>query len=171
MKKLTLLLLILPFLSFTSADWLTIVLDQDASINFYSRPTMNESNGNQVWTNDIDDKARCIVSATNLMTMGMDSATVANDMAKESSMIALGNGMLRSMPGSKLISQKLTTKSGHLSYELVVSTDETKGSGFDTLYCTVIFNKAKMYTLYFWESGKKPQQEYRNAFLNSFKMK
>jgi hypothetical protein len=171
MKKELLLLLILPFLSFTPADWLTMALDHDASINFYSQPTMHESNGNQVWTNDIDDKARCIVSATDLSKMGMDSATVANDMAKESSMIALGNGMLRNMPGSKFISQKLTTRGGHLSYELVMSTDKTEGSGFDRLYCTVIFYKVKMYTLYFSESASKPQQEYRNTFLNSFKIK
>lgn len=171
MKQLLKFLLIIPFVSFIPADWLTVTLDQDVSIEFFSEPKMQDFKGNQVWTNDIEDKARCIVSSTDLTKMGMDSATVANDMAKESSMVAMGKGMLSKMPGSKINSQQKTTISGQTSFEYLIYTDKDVTSGFDRLYCTVIFHKAKMYTLYFYESAKKPQQGIRNRFLKSFKIK
>ena len=171
LKKLLLLLFIIPVFAFTSINWITIELDEKVSVDFPLEPTQQDLSGNTMWVADINPDSRCMTMLMDFGKMGLDSAQMAKDISRPEAFDEFKDGMLGQMKGSSLISEKTTTTLGYKTFELVVDMGKKDTSALNVMHTRAIFINAKMYALYFYEKNGKPQDDSRNRFFNSLKIK
>jgi hypothetical protein len=169
MRKL-ILFCFLPLLAFTTADWITVKLDDRVTVEFPSAPEEKDMSGNQVWSGDINNDAKAMAMVMDFGKFGMDSAMLATEMEKDEAFQQFKDGILGQIQGSTIMSEKRTKVNGRHVFEYVIN----MGKPDTTL--TIMHNRnyfvgAKMYTLSFYEKGSKPQPDVRNKFFNSLKVK
>lgn len=168
MKKHLLLFLLLPFLAFAAADWITVKLDEQVSIHFPEQPKVKDSNGNPLWAADVDSTARCVAMIIDFEKMGLDSATLYAELNKEGMFEQFRNGFMGKLEGATLVSEKQSTAEGRYVFDFTVDL-EKKLSGFNRLYNRNIFIGTKMYSLTFYEIKGKPRDAWRNKYFNSIR--
>lgn len=171
MKKQLLLWVLLPLMAFTSIEWITVSLDQRASIDFPIAPTEKEMSGNPTWIADVSNDARCMAMTLDFKNFGLDSAQLAAEMASPKFYDDFKGGVLGQMPGSTLISEKKGTIQGYKTAEYVINMGKTDTNSLNVMHNKNIFVGSRMYTLNFFEKNGKPQDKARNQFFNSFKVK
>lgn len=171
MKKQLLLWLALPLMAFTGIEWINISLDQRASIDFPTKPTQNEMSGNPTWIADVSSDARCMAMTLDFKNFGLDSAQLAAEMADSKFYEDFKGGVLGQLPGSTLISEKKNIIQGYKTAEYIIDMGKKDSSSLNIMYNKNIFVGSKMYTLNFFEKTGKPQEQARNQFFNSFKIK
>lgn len=170
MRKTLIALLFLPMLAFVSADWVTTKLDDRASIDFPAQIESQDLGGNPMWLHQINNEARCMVMIMDFSKMGMDSATLADEMAKPESFAQFREGVVGEIAGSSVLSEKNTSFNGHKAFEFLIDMGKDS-SKLNRMYNKNIFIGTKMYSISFFEKEGKPQAELRNKFFNSFKAK
>ncbi|MET0392480.1 MAG: hypothetical protein ABW019_05035 [Chitinophagaceae bacterium] len=171
MKKLFAALLVLPFLAFVAADWVTVQLDEKVSVSFPSAPQEKEMAGNQVWVQDIDKDARCMAMVLDFSKFGLDSAGLAEEMGKDQAFADFRGGILGQIQGATLISEKKGKINGKIYFEYVINMGKNDDKdALNIMYSRNIFVSNKMYTLSFYEKNNMPREKDRNKFYNSFKL-
>jgi len=171
MKKQFLFWLILPLLAFTSFEWVTLSIDERVSVDFPMKPKQSESSGNPVWMADANSNSRCMAMIIDFKNFGMDSAQVAAEMSKPESYEDFKNGVLGQIEGSSIISEKITTTSGYKTFEYVINMGKKDTSSLNIMHNKNIFVGAKLYTMNFLEKNGKPQEQIRNQYFRSIKIK
>ena len=171
MKKQLLFWLMLPLMAFTSFEWITVSLDQRASIDFPTKPTQQEMSGNPTWLADLNNDARCMAMMVDFKNFGMDSAQLAAELAAPKFYADFKGGVLGQLPGSTLISETTGSVQGYKTAEYVIDMGKKDTSSLNIMYNKNIFVGSMMYTLNFFEKTGKPQEQARNQFFNSFKIK
>ena len=171
MRKTLFAFLFLPLFSFITADWITIKLDDRASIDFPSATEAKDMNGNPIWVQEISKDARCMAMVLDFGQMGLDSAALADEMEKPEAFEQFKGGVVGQLAGASVISEKNTTINGRKVFEYLIDMGKKDSSALNRMYNRNIFIGAKMYTLSFFEKNEKPQAELRNKFFNSFKVK
>ncbi|MET0634498.1 MAG: hypothetical protein ABWZ25_00640 [Chitinophagaceae bacterium] len=170
MKKIAAGLLLLPFLAFVTVDWVTVKLDDRATVSFPAEPESRDLSGNIVRVKDVDKDARCMAMTVDFTQFGMDSAGLAKEMENEQSLEQFREGALGQIAGSTLISERRGITNGKTYFEYVINMGKTDPEALNIMYSRNIFAGSKMYTLSFYEKDKRPREEDRNKFLNSFKL-
>jgi hypothetical protein len=171
MKKLLIVLLVLPFFAFVAADWVAVKLDERVTVSFAAMPEIKDVAGNSVWVQDIDKGARCMVMVVDFEKFGSDSAGIAAEMAKEEAFVEFRKAVLGQIEGGTLIAETKSAISGKTYFEYVI--DLGKGGQPDVLnvlHSRNIFVGAKMYTLSFYEKNGLPREVERDKFFSSFKL-
>jgi len=171
MKKQLLFWLILPLMAFASIDWVTVSIDKKVSIDFPVKPEQSEMSGNPVWTADVNSDSRCMAMIIDFKNFGMDSAQVAAEMGKPEAYEDFKNGVLGQMQGSSLISEKTTTTLGYKTFEFVINMGKKDTSSLNIMHNKNIFVGAKLYAMNFFEKNGKPQDQMRNQYFRSVKIK
>ncbi|HEU0109228.1 MAG TPA: hypothetical protein VFQ73_00065 [Flavisolibacter sp.] len=168
MRKTVFAFLLIPFLSFVTADWITTKIDERTSIEFPTETESKDLNGNTMWLNQISEDARCMVMVMDFAKMGADSATLAEEMNRPESYEQFKQGVVGEIEGASLISEKNTHWKGYKTFEFLIDMGKTE-TGLNRMYSKSIFIGTKMYSLSFFEKNTKPQPALRNKFFNSFK--
>jgi hypothetical protein len=171
MRKQLLAFLLVPIFAFATAEWITVKLDDRASISFPSQPETKDAGGNTIWSQDIDTTARCMALTLDFVKFGLDSAMLAGQLQTDGFSEQFKGGILGQIPGASLVSEKSTTWNGRPVIEYVISKDSTGNNPYDMMYNRNIFAGTKMYSLSFFEKKSKPQEALRNKFLSSFSLK
>ena len=171
MKKQFLFWLILPLMAFTSFEWVTVSIDNRVSIDFPVKPEQKEMSGNPVWTSDANSNSRCMAMIIDFKNFGMDSAQVAAEMSKPEAYEDFKNGVLGQIEGSSIISEKITTTSGYKTFEYIINMGKKDTSSLNIMHNKNIFVGAKLYTMNFLEKNGKPQEQMRNQYFRSIKIK
>jgi hypothetical protein len=171
MKKQFLFWLILPLMAFASFEWVTISIDEKVSMDFPVKPEQSEMSGNQVWMADQNSDSRCMAMVIDFKSFGMDSAQLAEEMAKPGSYEDFKGGVLGQIEGASLISEKNTTTLGYKTFEYVINMGKKDTSSLNIMHNRNIFVGAKMYTMNFFEKNGKPQDQMRKQFFSSLKIK
>jgi hypothetical protein len=166
-----LIALFLPFVAFTTFDWLTVSLDEKVSVDFPSEPEKNEMSGNPVWVANPNADSRCMTMVLDFEKFGMDAEMVKAEMGKPESFEGFKTGILSQMKGATIVEEKSTTIQGYTAFEFIVDMPAKDTAGLGTMYNKNIFVGSKMYNLSFFEKKDKPQEENRNKFFNSLKIK
>lgn len=170
MKKLLIGLLLLPFLSFVAADWVTVKLDERVSVSFPSTPLTKEIGENNAWIQDIGKDARCMAMFMDFTNFGMDSAGVAAEMEKPESLANFRVGVLQEIANSKLVSEKTIKVKGYTCFEYVIDMGKTDPEALNMMYNRNIFIGSKMYTMNFFEKNNSSHEADRTKFFTSFKV-
>ena len=171
MKKQFLFWLILPLMAFAGIDWVTVSIDKRVSVDFPVKPTQSESSGNPMWTADANSNSRCMAMIIDFKNFGMDSAQVAAEMSKPEAYEDFKNGVLGQIEGSSIVSEKITTTSGYKTFEYVINMGKKDTSSLNIMHNKNIFVGAKLYTMNFLEKNGKPQEQIRNQYFRSIKIK
>lgn len=171
MRKTLIAFVFLPLFAFISADWVTISLDERASIDFPSATESKDMNGNRMWIQDIGKDARCMAMVFDFGQMGMDSAALADEMSRPEAFEQFKNGVVGQIQGASVLSEKNTSIGGHKVFEYLIDMGKKDTSALDRMHNRNYFIGVKMYSLSFFEKASKPQAELRNKFFNSFKAK
>ena len=171
MKKQFLFWLILPLMAFTSLEWVTFSLDERASVDFPVKPEKSEVSGNVTWVADPNSNSRCLAMVLDFKNYGMDSAQLATELNGTKFAEDFKGGILGQLPGASTVSEKVTSTLGYKTLEYVIDMGKKDTSSLNMMYNRNIFVGAKMYTMSFFEKTGKPQDETRNKFFNSFKLK
>ena len=171
MRKTLIAFLFLPLFAFVAADWVTIKLDDRASIDFPSAAVPKDLNGNSMWLQDIGKDARCMVMIMDFSRMGVDSAALADEMSRPEAFEQFKEGVVGQMQGASILSEKNTAIHGHKVFEYLIDMGTKDTSALDRMYNQNYFIGAKMYSLSFFEKNSKPQAGLRNKFFTSFTIK
>jgi hypothetical protein len=171
MRKTLLAFLFLPLFAFMASDWVTVKLDDRASIDFPSATGPKDLNGNTMWMHEISKDARCMAMIVDFGQMGLDSAALLEEMSRPESFEQFKAGVAGQIAGSSVISEKNTSINGHKVFEYLIDMGKKDTSALNRMYNQNYFIGAKMYSLSFFEKSHKPQAELRNKFFNSFKAK
>jgi len=158
-------------MAFASIDWVTVSIDKKVSIDFPVKPEQSEMSGNPVWTADANSDSRCMAMIIDFKNFGMDSAQVAAEMSKPEAYEDFKNGVLGQIAGSSLISEKITTTLGYKTFEYVISMGKKDTSSLNIMHNKNIFVGAKLYAMNFFEKNGKPQDQMRNQYFQSVKIK
>ena len=171
MKKQFLFWLILPLMAFTGIEWVTFSIDERVSIDFPMKPKQSESSGNPVWIADANSDSRCMAMVIDFKNFGMDSAQVASEMSKPEAYEDFKNGVLGQIEGSSIVSEKITTFLGYKTFEYIINMGKKDTSSLNIMYNKNIFVGAKLYAMNFFEKNGKPQDQHRDQFFRSIKIK
>src|SRR6185295_14255611 len=171
MKKQFLLWLILPLMAFTSFEWVTVSIDKRVSIDFPVKPEQSEMSGNPVWMADANSDSRCMAMIIDFKNFGMDSAQLATEMGKPEFYDDFKKGVLGQIEGSSIISEKITTTSGYRTFEYVINGGKKDTSSLNIMHNKNIFVGDKLYTINFFEKNGKPQDQVRDQYFRSIKIK
>src|SRR5690349_18390944 len=121
MKKLLLLLMIVPFMAFVKSDWVTVKLDNNASVSFPAQPVERDMSGFPSWILDVNNNARCVVMAMDLKSIGVDSAQFANEINEDYGYEDFKNSMLDQLGDVTLLSEKRSKLNGFTTFEFKAS--------------------------------------------------
>ena len=171
MKKQFLFWLILPLMAFASIDWVTVSIDKRVSVDFPVKPKQSESSGNPMWMADANSDSRCMAMIIDFKNFGMDSAQVAAEMSKPESYEDFKNGVLGQIEGSSIVSEKITTFLGYRTFEYIINMGKKDTSSLNIMYNKNIFVGAKLYAINFFEKNDRPQEQTRDQFFRSIKIK
>lgn len=171
MRKTLIAFLFLPLFAFVTTEWVTITLDQRASIDFPSAAEPKDLNGNAMWLQDIGKDARCMVMILDFSRMGVDSAALADEMSRPEAFEQFKQGVVGQMQGASVLSEKNTAVNGHKVFEYLIDMGTADSSALDRMYNQNYFIGTKMYSLSFFEKNSKPQADLRKKFFSSFKVK
>jgi hypothetical protein len=169
MSKRFLILLLLPLMAYTVADWFTVKLDERVTVSFPAEPLLKESGGNPMWVHETDSTSRYMAMIIDFEKLGMDSAMLANEMQKPETFEQFKNGVLSQMAGASLISGKQSLTEGRNIYEYVFDMGKKDSKEFNIMHNRNIFIGSKLYSLSFFEKPQKPQEALRDRFFSSFK--
>ena len=158
-------------MAFASIDWVTVSIDKKVSIDFPVKPEQSEMSGNPVWTADANNDSRCMAMIIDFKNFGMDSAQVASEMSKPEAYEDFKNGVLGQIQGSSLISEKITTTLGYKTFEYIIDMGKKDTSSLNIMHNKNIFVGAKLYAMNFFEKNGKPQDQMRNQYFRSVKIK
>jgi hypothetical protein len=126
--------------------------------------------GNKVWVANAGPDARCMVMLLDFTKLGMDSAMVAQEMARPQSLKDFGQGILGQIEGSSIVTEKTGKIAGKLTYEYVIDMGKIDTAAFNVMHNKNVFVGHNMYSLSFYEKNGKPQVALRNKFFNSFRL-
>ncbi len=171
MKKKFLFCLILPLMAFSSFEWITVSIDKRVTVDFPVKPVQSERSGNPMWMADANSDSRCMAMIIDFKNLGMDSAQVAAEMGKPEFYDDFKNGVLGQIEGASLISEKITTTLGYKTFEYVINGGKKDTSSLNIMHNKNIFVGAKLYTMNFFEKNDKPQEQMRDQFFRSIKIK
>ena len=171
MRKTLSAFLFLPLFAFVTADWVTVKLDDRATIDFPSATEAKDMNGNLMWVQDVGKDARCMAMVYDFGMMGVDSAALADEMSRPEAFEQFKTGVVGQMEGASVISEKNTTVNGRKVFEYLIDMGKKDTSALNRMYNRNYFIGAKMYSLSFFEKNNKSQAELRNKFFSSFKVK
>jgi len=171
MKKQFLFWLILPLMAFTGIEWVTFSIDERVSIDFPMKPKQSESSGNPVWIADANSDSRCMAMVIDFKNFGMDSVQLAAEMEKPEFYDDFKKGVLGQIEGSSIISEKITTTLGYKTFEYIISMGKKDTSSLNIMYNRNVFSGTKLYAINFFEKNGKPQEQIRNQYFRSIKIK
>ena len=171
MKKQFFFWVILPLMAFASIDWVTVSIDKRVTVDFPVKPVQSESSGNPMWTADANSDSRCMAMIIDFKNFGMDSAQVAGEMSKPEAYEDFKNGVLGQIEGSSIVSEKITTFLGYKTFEYIINMGKKDTSSLNIMYNKNIFVGAKLYAMNFFEKNGKPQDQQRDQFFRSIKIK
>ena len=171
MRKKILFCLILPLMAFSSFEWITVSIDKRVTVDFPVKPVQSESSGNPMWMADANSDSRCMAMIIDFKNLGMDSAQVAAEMGKPEFYDDFKNGVLGQIKGASLMSERITTTLGYRTFEYVINGGKKDTSSLNIMHNKNIFVGAKLYTMNFFEKNGKPQDQQRDQFFRSIKIK
>lgn len=171
MKKKLLIWLLLPLMAFTSIEWVTVAIDNKVSVDFPVKPVESESGGNPMWTADANSDARCMVLKIDFKNFGMDSAQVAAEMTKPEFYTDFKGGVLGQMEGATMVSEKITTFLGYKTFDYVINMNKKGDNSLNIMHNKNVFVGDKLYSINFFEKNGKPQEQLRDQFFRSVKIK
>jgi hypothetical protein len=171
MKKRFLFWLILPLMAFTSFEWVTVSIDERVSVDFPVKPAQSETSGNPIWTADANSDSRCMAMVIDFKNFGMDSVQLAAEMGNPEFYEDFKKGVLGQIEGSSIISEKITTTLGYKTFEYVINMGKKDTSSLNIMYNRNVFAGAKLYAINFFEKTAKPQEQIRNQYFRSIKIK
>jgi hypothetical protein len=171
MKKQFLFWLILPLMAFASIEWVTVPIDEKVTMDFPAKPEQSEMSGNQVWMSDPNSDSRGMAMVIDFKNFGLDSAQLVAEMAKPGAYDDFKGGVLGQIEGASLVSEKNTTTLGYKTFEFVINMGKQDTSSLNIMHNRNIFVGAKMYTMNFFEKNGKPQDQMRNKYFGSLKIK
>jgi len=163
--------MILPLMAFTSFEWVTFSLDERVSVDFPVKPEQKEVSGNITWVAEENSNSRCMAMVLDFKNFGVDSAQLAAEFSNPKFAEDFKEGVLGQLSGASTISEKITTTLGYKTLEYVFDMGKKDTSSLNMMYNKNIFVGSKMYTMSFFEKNGKPQDETRNKFFKSFKLK
>lgn len=171
MKKQFFVWLLLPLMAFTSIEWVTVSIDKKVSLDFPMKPVQSESGGNPMWTADVNSDSRCMALIIDFKNFGMDSAQVAAEMIKPEFYTDFKGGVLGQIEGASMISEKITTFLGYKTFDYVINMNKKDEGALNIMYNKNIFVGDKLYSINFFEKNGKPQDQLREQFYSSVKIK
>ena len=163
--------MILPLMAFSSFEWITVSIDKRVTVDFPVKPVQSESSGNPMWMADANSDSRCMAMIIDFKNFGMDSVQLAAEMGKPEFYDDFKKGVLGQIEGSSIISEKITSTSGYRTFEYVINGGKKDTSSLNIMYNKNIFVGAKLYAMNFFEKNGKPQEQMRDQFFRSIKIK
>ncbi len=173
MKRFILFSILIPLLSFTAKEWVTISPDSHTTLSFPDTPKKSTEGVALVWK-AFDAKTEklsavnCILSITELSKMGMTAEKMTADLNKPTTVTEFGKGILTKFKGGKIITQHQTSFAGYPAFEYTINIGSKSGSQLTLLHTRIIFSGTTMYNLSVYEAPAKLQEAFRNRFFNSF---